>query len=82
MTTDNSEGIDVKIGLTHRHDLEEVRTLRGLQSAHKWMDWNVTRSRILSVKACSTCGEHALESVQQCAASNCQSHWICRRPYG
>jgi hypothetical protein len=73
---------DEQTGLKHRHVLEAVSTLRGLQSAHKWLHWDVERSRIVFVKSCGTCGEHDRESVQVCAEADCTSHAICQRPYG
>ena len=73
---------DTDTGLKHRHEHERVTSLRGLQSAHHWLHWDATKSRILSVEACSICGERDRASVIECAQPDCTEHAICQHPYG
>ncbi len=69
------------LGIKHRHEWQAVTTRPGLQSAHDQMRWDVSKSRILAVNACTVCGELHRESVRECIVVNCRTHPICERPH-
>jgi len=68
-------------GIRHTHVWEVVTARAALQTAHDRLRWDVNRSRILSVNACTVCGELDRASVVECALSSCTAHRICERPY-
>ncbi len=69
------------IGIVHVHQWQAVTARPALQSAHDSMRWDVSKSRILSVDACTICGELQRESVRECVTADCRDHSICERPY-
>ena len=80
MTTTNVED-DRSLGVRHEHQWIELTTRPRLQSAHDSMRWDVSKSRILSVKTCKICDAFQRESVQECTATDCHAHAICEHPY-
>lgn len=80
MTTTNVED-DRSLGVRHEHAWIELTARPRLQSAHDSMRWDVSKSRILSVKTCKICDAFQRESVQECKIQDCQAHPICERPY-
>jgi hypothetical protein len=72
---------DPALGVRHEHDWRVQELLPRLQSAHDSMRWDVSKSRILSVRSCAICNSYERESVVDCAVIECHDHKICERPY-
>lgn len=68
-------------GIRHAHIWEQSTARSVLQTAHDRLRWDVNWSRILSINACTVCGELDRASVLECAVSGCTTHRICERPY-
>ena len=68
---------EARIGLKHTHGHEVLSTLAELQHAQRFMHWDTTVSRIISVEQCRICGEHDRETVKECTAEVCSEHRIC-----
>ncbi|HEX5480457.1 MAG TPA: hypothetical protein VFY79_12135 [Dehalococcoidia bacterium] len=68
-------------GIRHAHVWEEVTVRSALQTAHDRLRWDVSASRVLSINACTICGELDRASVVECAVTGCMAHRICERPY-
>jgi hypothetical protein len=68
-------------GIRHAHVWETVTARSALQTAHDRLRWDVSKSRILSINACTVCGELNRASVADCAIPGCMAHRICERPY-
>ena len=66
-----------RIGLQHTHGHEVLSTLAELQHAQRFMHWDTTVIRIVSVEQCRICGEHDRDTVQECAVDDCTEHRIC-----
>jgi hypothetical protein len=70
-------GEEGTIGLRHKHGHEVVTTIGDLRHAHRFLHWDTSISRILSVEVCRVCGEHDRQTVQECAQADCSEHRIC-----
>ena len=69
------------LGIRHQHRWQVLTARPALQSAHDTMRWDVGKSRIVSVNACSVCGELQRDSVRECSVDGCREHRICERPH-
>ena len=72
---------DRVLGLQHQHEWQPMTKRSQLQSAHDSMRWDVAKSRVLSVNACTRCNDFDRASTIECTESDCTSHPICERPY-
>ena len=72
---------DPNLGVQHQHEWRVLDTLPRLQSAHDSMRWDVSKSRVLSVKNCVICNTYDRTSAAECADADCSQHKICARPY-
>ena len=69
------------LGLQHVHEWKTMLTRPQLQSAHDSMRWDVAKSRVLSVNACTRCNDFDRTTTVECTEAGCTSHAICERPY-
>jgi hypothetical protein len=70
-------GEEITLGLKHKHGRDVISTIGELRHAQRFMHWDTSVSRILSVEMCRVCGEHDRQTVQECAQPDCAEHRIC-----